>query len=132
MLTGLKQLQRFITGGSEQAQKKAQAITVSAEKQREHNVRTHSLRVEDSCCRAKQTNKCSEKESIWSNMKRNINTEKHRNARKDARKTRPHRTYVPIMRCTKAQRWGEPTNRRLNGTRGGEVHPMGRNALTIE
>ena len=56
-------------------------------------------------------------------MKRNINTEKHtethRNATKDARKTRPHRAYVPIMRCTKAQRGGEPTNRRLNGTGGG-------------
>ena len=44
--------------------KKAQAITVSAEKQREHNVRTHRLRVEDSCCSAKQANKCSEREHL--------------------------------------------------------------------
>ena len=61
--------------------KEAQAITVSAEKQREHNVRTHHLRVEDSCCCTKQTNKCSKKEH-YSYMKRNINTEKHRNTPK--------------------------------------------------
>ena len=61
--------------------KEAQAITVSAEKQREHNVRTHHLRVEDSCCCTKQTNKCSKKEH-YSYMKRNIHTEKHRNTPK--------------------------------------------------
>ena len=44
--------------------KKAQAITVSAEKQREHNVQTHRLRAVDNCRCSKKTNKCSEKESI--------------------------------------------------------------------
>ena len=117
--------------------KEAQAITVSAEKQREHNVQTYRLRVEDSCCCKKQTNKCSKKEH-YSYMKRNINTEKHTETQRNARKRnerRPQNSPAPHVRphheVHQSPEGGEPTNRRLNGT-GGEVHPMGRDALTLE
>ena len=88
--------------------KEAQAITVSAEKQREHNVRTHHLRVEDSSCCTKQTNKCSKKEH-YSYMKRNINTEKHRNTpkRNERRPQNSPASHVrPHHEVTKAQKWG--------------------------
>ena len=58
--------------------KEAQAITVSAEKQREHNVQTHRLRVEDSCCCTKQTNKCSKKKALFLHEKKH----KHRETQK--------------------------------------------------
>ena len=76
--------------------KEAQSITVSAEKQREHNVRTQHLRVEDSCCCTKQTNKCSKKEH-YSYMKRNLNTEKHRNTPK-RNKRRPQNSPASHVR----------------------------------
>ena len=65
-------------------------------------------------------------------MKRNINTEKRTETQRKtpAKFARTARTS-PSWGAPKARRGGEPTNRRLNGT-GGEVHPMGRDALTLE
>ena len=80
--------------------KEAQTITVSAEKQREHNVRTHRLRVEDSCCCTKQTNKCSKKEH-YSYMKTQRNTPKRNETQRNATKRnerRPQNSPAPHVR----------------------------------
>ena len=69
-------------------------------------------------------------------MKRNINTEKHRNTpkRNERRPQNSPAAHVrPHHEVHQSPEVGEPTNRRLNGTGGGqEVHPMGRDALTLE
>ena len=56
-------------------------------------------------------------------MKMNTNTEKHRNAKKHARKTRPQNALAPHARphheVHQNPAGGKPTNRRVNGTGGG-------------
>ena len=56
-------------------------------------------------------------------MKMNTNTEKHRNAKKHARKTRPQNAPAPHAHphheVHQNPAGGKPTNRRLNGTGGG-------------